>query len=262
MPALAAWTRPRASLSEPQERGRASSFSTAGPASCITLQRCFDDLRWLDADQLSASSPPQSVSCSLGMPPNCPPGSKPRSRGWRPRAVPPHGAVLARGAVDGLNPQRLARAVRQSRCLQHARGRFPTSCYTMSRCRCPASGPSDTAIFSSTARTQGCHHNPVLNASHLPDEITFNHLQLRVVCTVCDHRGADVRTASLTFRSQHLAARSSFFEKYSAPEFRSSKSKRRPCPPASTFLFRFFRICAYVRPSRLGRGAFRERHDT
>jgi hypothetical protein len=41
----------------------------------------------------------------------------------------------------------------------------------------------------------GCHHNAVLDASHLPDEITFNDLQLRMVRTVCDHRGADVRTA-------------------------------------------------------------------
>jgi hypothetical protein len=41
----------------------------------------------------------------------------------------------------------------------------------------------------------GCYHNAVLDASHLPDEMTFNELQLRMVCTVCDHRGADVRTA-------------------------------------------------------------------
>jgi hypothetical protein len=46
-----------------------------------------------------------------------------------------------------------------------------------------------------TARTQGRHHNAVLDASHLPDETTFNDLQLRMVCTVCDDRGADVCTA-------------------------------------------------------------------
>ena len=41
----------------------------------------------------------------------------------------------------------------------------------------------------------GCHHNTILNASHLSDEITFNELQLRIVCAVCDHRGADARNA-------------------------------------------------------------------
>jgi len=35
----------------------------------------------------------------------------------------------------------------------------------------------------------GCHHNAVLDASHLPDEITFNDLQPRMVCRDCDHRG-------------------------------------------------------------------------
>jgi hypothetical protein len=28
-----------------------------------------------------------------------------------------------------------------------------------------------------------------------PDNITYNELQPRMLCTVCDHRGADVRTA-------------------------------------------------------------------
>jgi len=41
----------------------------------------------------------------------------------------------------------------------------------------------------------GCHHNAVLDASHLPNETTFNDLQLRMVCTVCDQRGTDPRTA-------------------------------------------------------------------
>jgi len=35
----------------------------------------------------------------------------------------------------------------------------------------------------------------LLLKSLLPNEITYNDLQPRMVCTVCDHRGADVRTA-------------------------------------------------------------------
>jgi hypothetical protein len=40
-----------------------------------------------------------------------------------------------------------------------------------------------------------CHHNADLDVEHLPDDLTFNDLQPRMVCTVCGHRGADVRTA-------------------------------------------------------------------
>jgi len=35
----------------------------------------------------------------------------------------------------------------------------------------------------------------VLDLSRLPDEITYNDLQPRMLCTVCDHRGANVCTA-------------------------------------------------------------------
>ena len=31
-----------------------------------------------------------------------------------------------------------------------------------------------------------------LDVSRFPDEVTFNDLQPRMLCTVCDHRGADV----------------------------------------------------------------------
>jgi hypothetical protein len=37
-----------------------------------------------------------------------------------------------------------------------------------------------------------CHHNAELDVSRLPDDLTFNDLQPRMVCTVCDRRGADV----------------------------------------------------------------------
>ena len=37
-----------------------------------------------------------------------------------------------------------------------------------------------------------CHHNAEINVSGLPDDVTFGDLQLRMVCTVCDHRGSDV----------------------------------------------------------------------
>jgi hypothetical protein len=38
----------------------------------------------------------------------------------------------------------------------------------------------------------GCHHNAELDVSRLPDDVTFNDLQPRMLCTMCDHRGADV----------------------------------------------------------------------
>jgi hypothetical protein len=37
-----------------------------------------------------------------------------------------------------------------------------------------------------------CFHNAELDVSRLPDDMTFNDLQPRMLCTVCDHRGADV----------------------------------------------------------------------
>jgi hypothetical protein len=38
----------------------------------------------------------------------------------------------------------------------------------------------------------GCHHNAELDVSRLADDVIFNDLQPRMVCTVCDHRGVDV----------------------------------------------------------------------
>ena len=40
-----------------------------------------------------------------------------------------------------------------------------------------------------------CRHSAVLDVEHLSDETTFNELMPRMLCTVCDHRGADVTTA-------------------------------------------------------------------
>jgi hypothetical protein len=38
----------------------------------------------------------------------------------------------------------------------------------------------------------GCHHNAELDVSRLADDVIFNDLQPRMVCTGCDHRSADV----------------------------------------------------------------------
>ena len=35
-----------------------------------------------------------------------------------------------------------------------------------------------------------CYHNAELDVSGLPDNVTFGELQRRMLCTVCDHRGA------------------------------------------------------------------------
>jgi len=37
-----------------------------------------------------------------------------------------------------------------------------------------------------------CHHNAEVDVSGLPDDVTYGDLQPRMLCTVCDHRGADV----------------------------------------------------------------------
>jgi hypothetical protein len=33
-----------------------------------------------------------------------------------------------------------------------------------------------------------CHHNAEVDVSGLPDNVTFGDLQLRMLCTVCEHR--------------------------------------------------------------------------
>ncbi|HXQ05418.1 MAG TPA: hypothetical protein VN831_11780, partial [Bradyrhizobium sp.] len=33
-----------------------------------------------------------------------------------------------------------------------------------------------------------CHHNAEVDVSGFPDDVTFNDLQPRMLCTVCDHR--------------------------------------------------------------------------
>ena len=37
-----------------------------------------------------------------------------------------------------------------------------------------------------------CHHNAELDVSGFPNDVTFGDLQLRMLRTVCEHRGADV----------------------------------------------------------------------
>ena len=37
-----------------------------------------------------------------------------------------------------------------------------------------------------------CHHNAEIDANSHPDDVTFGDLQPRMLCTVYDHRGADV----------------------------------------------------------------------
>jgi hypothetical protein len=41
-----------------------------------------------------------------------------------------------------------------------------------------------------------CHHNAKLNVSRFPDDVTFSDLQPRMLCTLCDHRGADIGPSS------------------------------------------------------------------
>ena len=41
-------------------------------------------------------------------------------------------------------------------------------------------------------RQSGLPHNAELDVSSFPDDVTYGDLQPRMLCTVCDHRGADV----------------------------------------------------------------------
>jgi hypothetical protein len=43
-----------------------------------------------------------------------------------------------------------------------------------------------------SCRNPDCHHNAEIDASGFPDDMTFGDLQPRMLCTVCNHRGADV----------------------------------------------------------------------
>jgi hypothetical protein len=45
---------------------------------------------------------------------------------------------------------------------------------------------------SSVAAIRARHHNSELDVNRLPDDVTFNDLQPRMLCTVCDHRGSEV----------------------------------------------------------------------
>jgi hypothetical protein len=42
-----------------------------------------------------------------------------------------------------------------------------------------------------------CHRNAELDVSGLPDNVTFGDLQPRMLCTVCDRRGADIGSSWL-----------------------------------------------------------------
>jgi len=57
--------------------------------------------------------------------------------------------------------------------------------------RAAASGPGWEPENGLLARR--CHHQAELDADHCPDEVSFDDLQVRIVCSVCDHKGADVR---------------------------------------------------------------------
>ena len=40
-----------------------------------------------------------------------------------------------------------------------------------------------------------CRHSAALDVNHMSDEVTFNELMPRMLCTICDHQGANVCTA-------------------------------------------------------------------
>jgi hypothetical protein len=50
------------------------------------------------------------------------------------------------------------------------------------------------------------YHNAELDVSGFPDHITFNDIQPRMVCSICDHRGADVSPSWLRSPSPMAAS--------------------------------------------------------
>jgi hypothetical protein len=48
-----------------------------------------------------------------------------------------------------------------------------------------------TRVFVYFCSNPGCHHIAEVDASGFPDDVTFGDLH-RMLCTVCNHRGADV----------------------------------------------------------------------
>src|SRR5882672_6772697 len=48
-----------------------------------------------------------------------------------------------------------------------------------------------------------CQHNAEIDASSFPDDVTFGDLQPRMLCSVCNHRGADVSPPILRKRLRY-----------------------------------------------------------
>jgi hypothetical protein len=65
-------------------------------------------------------------------------------------------------------------------------------CFTTSPCGWPICGLTVENTCLSFAAIRIAHHNAELDVSRFPDSVTFGYLQPRMLCTVCDHRGADV----------------------------------------------------------------------
>ena len=72
----------------------------------------------------------------------------------------------------------------------------PTALWTMCRL-----GRRTVLVFCGNDR---CHHQAELNADRWPEEVTFDELQPRMLCTACGHLGADVRPDWASMKSTHF----------------------------------------------------------
>jgi hypothetical protein len=70
-------------------------------------------------------------------------------------------------------------------------GRSRTWCFTTNPHGWQHAEPRSKACVC-RLRQSGLPHNAELDVSRLPDNVTFSDLQPRMLCTVCDHRGADL----------------------------------------------------------------------
>ena len=105
-----------------------------------------------------------------------------------------------------------------------------------------------------------CYHNTELDVSRFPDDVTFNDLQPRILCTVCDHRG---RRRWPVLAASSLIDRASSTIPFPCPTVANSSPQRRRelYPEASQGRPGSRGVAGRGRSPAAGRRAQRAHHD-
>jgi hypothetical protein len=93
--------------------------------------------------------------------------------------------------------------IERLRVVRPPRGAILAACRGRSRNLLLPEKPTMLASIRSQGKTRvfvccsnpGCHHNADFDVSRLPDDVTLGSLQPRMLCLVCDHRSAAVRSS-------------------------------------------------------------------